>query len=197
MSKILEAITIGILFGLLTHVANKYLPSDLHFLVDTKIIWLLPAFLIAFNLPSRYKQHNTIFIATLTLFITGFTYYSSELVKHYEAWYLSTDLAEFLCLGLFAGIITGIVAYLGRTATNQLIRYGSASLLPAIYTGDGLNEIIKTLKHFEFTPEIGFKVLGGMLFYFLIAGRHRFKVKSLLAYLALTAVAALVYLYML
>ena len=177
MSKILEAITIGILLGLLTHVANKYLPSDLHFLVDTKIIWLLPAFLIAF--------------------ITGFTYYSSELVKHYEAWYLSTDLAEFLCLGLLAGITTGIVAHLGRTATNQLIRYGSASLLPAIYTGDGLNEIIKTLKHFEFTPEIGFKVLGGMLFYFLIAGRHRFKAKSLLAYLALAAVAALAYLYML
>ena len=197
MSKILEVTVIGILFGLLTHIANKYLPPDLRFLVETKLIWLIPAFLVAFNLPARCKKGDTIFFATATIFVTGFTYYTSETVKNHGYWNLSTDLYNLLRDGLIFGIATGFIAHLSRSATNQFIRYGSASLLPAIFTGDGINEIFQNLQHFSPTPEIITKSLGGIVLYFLVAGRHRFSPKSLLSFSILAIIAALIYLYML
>ena len=196
MRKILEAIVIGILFGLLTHIAEKYLPAEFSFLTETKIIWLLPAFLIAFNLPLRRQKSDTMVVATVTLLTTGITYYLSEVIKNHETFYFTEDLIKFLIIGLIAGIATGVVAYLGRSATNSFIRYGSASLLPAIFTGDGIENIIKTFEHFEFTPEIIIKVIGGIAFYILIAGQNKFKKKSLLAFSVLAIISTLVYLYM-
>ncbi len=197
MRKILEAIVVGILFGLLTHIAAKYLPDNLQFLVETKVIWLIPAFLIAFNMPLRRRESDSIIVAIITLFVTGTTYYLSEVVKNHGTFYFTEEYAKFIPLAVVIGAATGIAAYLGHSATNQFIRYGSVSLLPAIYTGDGINEIIKTFEHFEFTPEIGVKVIGGLLFYFLISGHNRFKAKSLLSFFILIVIAALIYLYML
>ena len=93
MRKILESIVVGILFGLLTHIAGKYLPEDWQFLVETKIIWLLPAFLMAFNLPIRRWAKDSVIVATITLLVTGATYYTSEVVKGMVTGILSTILA--------------------------------------------------------------------------------------------------------
>ena len=196
MRKILEAIVVGILFGLMTHIAEKYLPENLAFLTETKIIWLLPAFLISFNMPLRRQNSDSITVAIITLLVTGYTYYLSEVIKNGNAFYFPEELGTFTVIGFFAGTATGFVAYLGHSATNQLIRYGSASLLPAIFTGDGIENIINTFNNFEFTPEIGVKVLGGIVFYMLIAGKNKFKRDSLIAFTALAAISALVYLYM-
>ncbi len=186
----------GILFGLLTHIAAKYLPDNLKFLVETKIIWLLPAFLIAFNMPLRRRQSDSIIIAIVTLLATGATYYLSAMVKNQEAFVFTDEMAKMSALGVVLGAATGIAAYLGHSATNQFIRYGSISVLPAIYTGDGINQILQTIEHFEFTPEIGTKIIGGLLFYLLISGPNRFKAKSLISFATLIAIAALIYLYM-
>lgn len=196
MRKILEAIVVGILFGLMTHIAEKYLPENLAFLTETKIIWLLPTFLISFNMPLRRQNSDSITVAIITLLVTGYTYYLSEVIKNGNAFYFPEELGTFTVIGFFAGAATGFVAYLGHSATNQFIRYGSASLLPAIFTGDGIENIINTFNNFEFTPEIGVKVLGGIVFYMLIAGKNKFKRDSLIAFTALAAISALVYLYM-
>lgn len=183
MRKILEAIIVGALFGLLTHIAAKYLPDSLQFLIETKVIWLLPAFLLAFNMPLRRRETDSIIVAIIELLATGIAYYL----------YLSEDFLKFIPLAIAVGAVIGIVAYLGHSATNQFVRYGSVSLLPAIYTGDGINNIIKTFEHFEFTPEIGIKVIGGLLFYLLISGNNRFKFKSLSSFAVLATVVALIY----
>lgn len=196
MRKILEAIVVGILFGLLTHIAAKHLPDNLKFLVETKIIWLLPAFLVSFNMPLRRRQSDSIIIAIVTLLATGATYYLSAMVKNQEAFVFTDEMAKMSALGVVLGAATGIAAYLGHSATNQFIRYGSISVLPAIYTGDGINQILQTIEHFEFTPEIGTKIIGGLLFYLLISGPNRFKAKSLISFATLIAIAALIYLYM-
>lgn len=196
MRKILEAIIVGILFGLLTHIAAKYLPDNLQFLVETKIIWLVPAFLISFNMPLRRRQSDCIAVAIITLLSTGLTYHLSEVIKNHGTFYFTDEIAKLVVLSVVVGAAIGIAAYLGRSATNQFIRYGSFSLLPAIYTGDGINQIIQTINNFNFTPEIATKVIGGLLFYFLIAGKSRFKAKSLLSFIVLIIIAALVYLYM-
>lgn len=196
MRKILEAIIVGICFGLLTHIAEKYLPENLAFLTETKIIWLLPAFLISFNMPLRRQNSDSITIAIITLLVTGYTYYLSGVIKSGKTFYFPEELGTFTVIGLFAGAATGFVAYLGHSATNQFIRYGSASLLPAIFTGDGIENIINTFNNFELTPEIATKVLGGIIFYMLIAGKNKFKRDSLLAFTILAGISALVYLYM-
>ncbi len=196
MRKILEAIIVGILFGLLTRIAEQYLPSELSFLTETKIIWLLPAFLLAFNMPLRRRQTDSIIVATITLLVTGYTYYFAETIKNGNSITISEEIIQFSIIGFFAGIATGFFAFLGHSATNQFIRYGSMSLLPAIFTGDGIENIINTFNNFEFTPEIGTKVIGGILFYMLIAGKNKFKRQSLIAFLTLAIISALIYLYM-
>jgi hypothetical protein len=196
MRKILEAIIVGILFGLLTRIAEQYLPSKLSFLTETKIIWLLPAFLLAFNMPLRRRQTDSIIVATITLLVTGYTYYFAETIKNGNSITISEEIIQFSIIGFFAGIATGFFAFLGHSATNQFIRYGSMSLLPAIFTGDGIENIINTFNNFEFTPEIGTKVIGGILFYMLIAGKNKFKRQSLIAFLTLAIISALIYLYM-
>ena len=55
---------------------------------------------------------------------------------------------------------------------------------------------IQTINNFQFTPEIGVKVLGGIAFYILIAGHNKFKKKSLLVFFVLATITTLVYLYM-
>lgn len=196
MRKIIEAIIVGVLFGLLTHIAEKYLPDNLQFLVETKVIWLVPAFIVSYNLPLRRKQTDSIIISVLTLFATGTTYYLSETIKNGQAFNFTDRYVMFIPLAIIVGAVVGIVAYLGHSATNQLVRYGSVSILPAIFTGDGINTIIQSLNNFEFTPEIGVKVIGGIVFYILLAGHNKFKAKSLSVFFVLAAIAALVYLYM-
>ena len=196
MRKILEAIVVGMLFGLLTHIAEKYLPDNLQFIVETKIIWLVPAFIVSYNLPLRRKQTDSIIISVLTLFATGTTYYLSEAIKNGQTFNFTDRYIMFIPLAIIVGAVVGIVAYLGHSATNQLVRYGSVSILPAIFTGDGINTIIQSLNNFEFTPEIGVKVIGGIVFYILLAGHNKFKAKSLSVFFVLAAIAALVYLYM-
>lgn len=196
MRKIIEAIIVGVLFGLLTHIAEKYLPDNLQFLVETKVIWLVPAFIVSYNLPLRRKQTDSIIISVLTLFATGTTYYLSETIKNGQAFNFTDRYVMFIPLAIIVGAVVGIVAYLGHSATNQLVRYGSVSILPAIFTGDGINTIIQSLNNFEFTPEIGVKVIGGIVFYILLAGHNKFKAKSLSVFFVLATIAALVYLYM-
>ena len=196
MRKILEAIIVGVLFGLLTRIAEQYLPSELGFLTETKIIWLLPAFLLAFNMPLRRRQTDSIIVATITLLMTGYTYYFAETIKNGNSITISEEVIQFSVIGFFAGIATGFFAFLGHSATNQFIRYGSMSLLPAIFTGDGIENIINTFNNFEFTPEIGIKLIGGILFYMLIAGKNKFKHQALIAFTTLAVISALIYLYM-
>jgi hypothetical protein len=70
------------------------------------------------------------------------------------------------------------------------------SLLPAIFTGDGLESIISTLNNFEFTPEIATKIFGGFISYALVAGKNKFKRKSLAIFTTIAAFSTLAYLYM-
>ena len=191
MRKILESIVVGILFGLLTHIAGKYLPEDWQFLVETKIIWLLPAFLMAFNLPIRRWAKDSVIVATITLLVTGATYYTSEVVKGNGDWYFIDNFGYFIIPAIIAGIITGYIAYLGRSATRDFIRYASVSLLPALYTGQGIEGAIETINNFSFTTEIITKILGGFIFYLVISGNNKFKPKSAVSYLVLTALITL------
>ena len=195
MRKIIEAVAVGILIGLLTFIASDYLPDNLKFLVETKLIWALPPFIMAFNLPIRRRQTDAITVSIITLLTTGLTYYLTEVIKLHNAFYFPESAAKFIFTAIVGGAAIGTLAYLGRSATNQFIRYGSMSLLPAVYTGDGINEIIKSFNNFEFTPEIGVKVIGGILFYIAIAGHNKFKTKALTSFLVLAAIATLAYLY--
>jgi hypothetical protein len=196
MRKILEAIVLGIFCGLLTRIAEQYLPENLKFLTETKIIWLLPAFLIALSAPYRHKKFYSIITAVAAILATGYTYYFSESIKAGNFPTLTSDVINFTALGLFAGAATGFLAFLSRSATNQFIRYGSMSLLPAIFTGDGLESIISTLNNFEFTPEIATKIFGGFISYALVAGKNKFKRKSLAIFTTIAAFSTLAYLYM-
>jgi hypothetical protein len=191
MRKMLESIVVGIIFGLATHLVGKYLPDEWQFLIETKVIWLLPAFLMAFNLPSRRKATDSVIVATITLVTTGVVYYTTEVIKNNGGWYFTEDLGMFIIPAIIAGVITGYIAFLGRSATQDFIRYASVSLLPAIYTGQGIDDIINTINNFEITPEIVTKVIGGFVFYLLISGRNKFKPKSAASYLALTILAVL------
>ncbi len=195
MRKIIEAVAVGVLIGLLTFIASDYLPDNLKFLVETKLIWALPPFIMAFNLPLRRRQTDAITVSIITLLATGLTYYLTEVIKLHNAFYFPENAAKFIFTAIVGGAAIGTLAYLGRSATNQFIRYGSMSLLPAVYTGDGINEIIKNFNNFEFTPEIGVKVIGGILFYIVIAGHNKFKTKALTSFLVLAAIATLAYLY--
>ena len=181
----------GIIFGLATHLVGKVLPSEWYFLIETKAIWLIPAFLIAFNLPLRRKSTDAIAVSTITLVATGATYYTSEVVKNTGGWYFYGDFGYFIIPAIVAGIITGYVAYLGRSATNKFIRYASVAILPAIYTGGGIEDIVNTINHFEWTPEITTKLIGGFIFYTLLTGKNKFKPISILIYVALALIAAL------
>jgi len=191
MRKILEAIFVGIVFGLLTHIVGKVLPTEWRFLIETKAIWLIPAFLIAFNLPLRRKCTDAVIVSTVTLLTTGAVYYTSEAIKNTGGWYFYGDYGYFIIPAIIAGVITGYVAYLGRSATNDLIRYASVAILPAIYTGGGIEGVINTINNFEWTPEIATKLFGGFIFYILLTGKNKFKPLSVLAYVALALVAAL------
>lgn len=193
MRKILESIFVGILSGLLSHIIGKYLPNEWQFLIETKIIWLVPAFLIAFNMPLRRRATDSVIVSTITLFVTGVVYYLSETIKNSGAWYFTDSFGMFIIPSIIAGVITGYVAYLGHSATKDFIRYASVSILPAIYTGDGLENIINTINNFKWTPEIATKLFGGFIFYLLISGKNKFKPKSLASYIILVLVAFGIY----
>ena len=93
---------------------------------------------------------------------------------------------------IIAGAVIGYVAYLARSATRDFIRYASISLLPALYTGQGIDEILDSIHNFEFTPEIITQVLGGFIFYLILSGNNKFRPKSALSYLILTVIATTV-----
>ena len=191
MRKILESVVVGIIFGLLTHLAGKYLPADWQFFVETKLIWLIPAFLIALNLPIRRWAKDSVIVATITLAVTGLTFYTSELIKNNQSFYFTDDIVKFLAATAIVGPITGYVAYLARSATKDFIRYASISILPALYTGEGIDGIISNINNFTWTPEIATKLFGGFLFYIVLSGNNKFKPKSALSYLVLTGIATL------
>lgn len=195
MKKIIEAIIVGIFVGLITRVAEQYFPANLKFLTETKIIWLLPAFLLAFSISSR-RQTDAIIIAVITLIAINYTYYFAATIKSGNIPQISAEFLQITATSFLAGVATGLTAILGRNATNQFIRYGSASILPATFTGNGIKNILDNLNNFELTPEIGTKILGGFLLYSLIAGKNKFKRKSLLTFIALASISALIYLYM-
>ena len=195
MRKILEAVVVGILTGTITHVGEQYLPESLQFLVATKIIWILPAFLLSFGLPERYKRKDCITIAIINLLTTGSVYYLSEVRFQNNFFYFPEQYSQFICIAIVAGIIIGFVAHLARTATNEFIKYTSMSLTPAIFTGGGIENIINTVNNFEFTPEILTEIIGGFILYILLAGHNKFKIKSLVSYIVLAGACTLIYLY--
>lgn len=192
MRKILESIIVGVIFGLFTQVLEKFVTStEWFFLVETKVIWLIPAFLIAFNLPIRRWKKDAIIVSTITLLVTAFTYYSGIAIVGSQVYTVDEFLTALPAL-FVAGIVVGYVAYLARSATKDIIRYASVSLLPAYYTSGGIEGIINTINNFTWTPEIITELVGGLIFYLLISGNSRFKPKSGLSYLTLTTVATII-----
>ena len=191
MRKILEAMIVGILFGFLTHVIEEKLPSDWQFLVDTKAIWLIPAFLIAFNLPLRRRYSDAIIVSIITLLATGITYYTNDFAIMEGRWRFASEFENFIIPAIIAGAITGYIAYLGHSATHDIIRYASVAVLPAIYTGGGVEGIISSINNFSLTPEIATELIGGLIFYILLAGKNKLKLKSTVSYIVLTIIATL------
>lgn len=194
MRKFFMAIAIGILVGVATHIAERFLPSNYQFIVATKIVWLLPAFLISFRLPYRYKLKESIIISIFFLLVCCFTYLLSEVVKNNGAFTFPEKFAHFLIIGLIAGAVTGAAAYYAKAGTKW-IKYTGSSLVPAIFTGDGLDKVITSLNHFQLTPEILVKIAGGVILYIAVSKHNKFKIRSILTFTILAVIATLVYLY--
>lgn len=177
------ALLLGFFVGILTLVGQKYLPGSMNSLANSGAIWLIPAFFIAVS--ARTKL-SAISLCIETLIVCVFSYYWMESILNQH----SFDWGDhYFYLWLICSVIAGAIFGLGAFFYGQKSKlyYWGASLLPAVFFAEGLNELIHLPDYIQMFPAVLGKVIIGLVLYFVIYKKTLFGKNPLLSFCVLSA----------
>ena len=139
LKRYVVTIIIGGLVGILTVVGQKYLPTNLNFLANSASMWLIPAFLIPYFFKTDKKDSIILSIISLILCVLG--YYIFEAIINNHSFEFGSTIILWLICAVAGGFVFGLGANYSNTKEN-IIKYVSMNLLPAVFISEGLDKLI-------------------------------------------------------
>ncbi|MBD5143744.1 MAG: hypothetical protein HDT22_09105 [Ruminococcus sp.] len=188
--KNILAIIIGCLVGIVTLAGQAVLPVNLNFLANSGAIWLIPAFLFSFF--SKNNQVYSMLITINCLFGCVYGYYISEAIHNNHAFDFTSGVYLWTVMAILAGSIFGIGAYFANQE-NHKIKYYAKNLLPAVFTAEGIENLIHISDYSHMIPAVIMKIIIGILLYFVINKQDSMKSKNLFSFGMMTILGIIAY----
>lgn len=182
--KYILAIILGVVVGILTLVGQKYLPMNMNFLANSGAVWLIPAFLLSYF----EKENRMQAIATTIVCLLGcvYGYYIFEAVLNQHAFTLSRGTLLWSGVALIAGVVFGLGAFFANQENSKL-KYFGMNLLPAVFTAEGLDNVIHIKDYSHMVPAVIMKIIIGIILYLVINRKDAVRLKNMISYAVITA----------
>lgn len=184
MKNYILAIVLGLIVGVLTLVGQKYLPMNLNFLANSGAVWLIPAFLLSYF--EKGNRPQAIVTAIVCLLGCVYGYYIFEAVLNHHAFTLAGGTLLWSGVALFAGAVFGLGAFFANQENSKL-KYFGMNLLPAVFTAEGLDNVIHISDYSHMVPAVIMKIIIGVALYLVINKRDVIGLKNMISYIIITA----------
>lgn len=190
MKKYILAIILGVVVGVLTLVGQKYLPMNLNFLANSGAVWLIPAFLLSYFEKGNRPQA----IATSIVCLLGcvYGYYIFEAVLNHHAFTLARGTLLWSGVALIAGAVFGSGAFFANQKNSKL-KYFGMNLLPAVFTAEGLDNVIHIKDYSHMVPAVIMKIIIGVVLYLVINRKDVIRRKNIISYVVITALGVVAF----
>lgn len=183
MKKYILAILLGFAVGVLTLIGQKYLPINLNFLANSGAVWLIPAFLLSYF--EKGNRLQAIITTIVCLLGCVYGYYIFEAVMNHHAFALAEGALLWTVVALFAGAVFGLGAFLANQENSKL-KYFGMNLLPAIFTAEGLDNVIHIKDYSHMIPAVIMKIVIGVILYLVVNRKDVIKLKNMISYVVVT-----------
>lgn len=178
------AVITGALVGALTLIGQKYLPVNLNFLANSGSVWLIPAFLLSYS--GKGNKVHAIFAAAACLLGCVYGYYIFESVLNRHAFQLDRGVLLWSCVGLAAGTVFGLGAYVANQEHSRLKSFG-LNMLPAVFTAEGLDNVLHIEDYAHMVPAVIMKIIIGVVLYLAVNGKDAARPQNMISYAVITA----------
>lgn len=184
IKKYILAIMLGLAVGVLTLVGQKYFPMNLNFLANSGAVWLIPAFLLGYF----EKENRLQSIATSIVCLLGcvYGYYIFEAVLNHHAFTFAGGALLWSGVALIAGAVFGLGAFFANQENSKL-KYFGMNLLPAVFTAEGLDNVIHIKDYSHMVPAVIMKIIIGVILYLVINKKDMLRLKNIISYIVITA----------
>ena len=186
--KYILAIMLGLAVGVLTLTGQKYLPMNLNFLANSGAVWLIPAFLLSYFGKGNRLQAVVNTIVCLLGCVYG--YYIFEAVLNHHAFTFAGGVLLWSVVAFIAGAVFGLGAYLANQESSKLIYFGM-NLLPAVFTAEGLDNVIHIEDYSHMVPAVIMKIIIGVILYLVVNRKDAIRIKNLVSYVVITALGVI------
>jgi hypothetical protein len=178
MIQALCAFIVGLLTGILTVIGQKYLPGSLNSLANSGAVWLIPAFFVAVW---AKRLMPSIVMCVETLVVCVVAYYAFEAVVNRHSFEFGGYYFHFW---LGCAVVFGAVFGAGGSLYSQRKwhYHWGASLLPAVFLAEGLNELIHMPDYAHMIPAVIGRIVIGVALYFIIYRKDCFGRKPLISF---------------
>ena len=184
MKKYILAVIIGLVVGVLTLIGQKYLPMNLNFLANSGAVWLIPAFLLSYFEKGNRLQSITATVVCLLGCVYG--YYIFEAVLNHHTFMLAGGTLLWSVVAFIAGAVFGLGAFFANQE-NSKIKYFGMNLLPAVFTAEGLDNVIHIKDYSHMVPAVVMKIIIGVILYLVVNRKDVIKLKNMISYVVITA----------
>lgn len=163
---------------------------NLNFLANSGAVWLIPAFLLSYF----EKENRLQAIVTTIVCLLGcvYGYYIFEAVLNHHAFTLSGGVLLWSGIALIAGAVFGLGAFFANQENSKL-KYFGMNLLPAVFTAEGLDNVIHIEDYSHMVPAVIMKIIIGVILYLVINRKDVIKLKNIISYVLITVLGVVAY----
>ena len=178
------AVVLGLVVGILTVIGQKYLPINLNFLANSGSVWLIPAFLFSYFEKGSWVQSIATTIVCLLGCIYGYSIFEAVLNQH--AFSLAEGALLWTVVAFISGAVFGFGAYVANQDSSKL-RFLGMNLLPAVFTAEGLDNVIHIADYSHMVPAVVMKIVIGVVLYLVINRKNAIGIWNVASYIVITA----------
>ena len=190
IKKYISAIIIGFIVGVFTLAGQACLPINLNFLANSGAVWLIPAFLFSFFI--KNNKLNSVLITIICLLGCVYGYYISEAIHNCHSFNIAEGALMWSVIAIFAGSVFGIGAYFANQENNKM-KYCGMNLLPAVFTAEGIDNLLHISDYSHMIPAVIMKIIIGIVLYLVINRQDAIKIKNLLSFGVITILGIIAY----
>ena len=183
IKKYILAIILGFAVGVLTLIGQKYLPMNLNFLANSGAVWLIPAFLLSYFEKGNRLQSIANTIVCLLGCVYG--YYIFEAVMNHHAFSFAEGALFWTVVAFIAGAVFGLGAFFANQENSKL-KYFGMNLLPAVFTAEGVDNVIHIKDYSHMIPAVIMKIVIGVILYLVVNRKDVIKLRNIISYVVIT-----------
>ena len=127
-------------------------------------------------------------IATSIVCLLGcvYGYYIFEAVLNHHAFTFAGGALLWSGVALIAGAVFGLGAFFANQENSKL-KYFGMNLLPAVFTAEGLDNVIHIKDYSHMVPAVIMKIIIGVILYLVINKKDMLRLKNIISYIVITA----------